>query len=589
MRRARQALRVAARPLLLLALALSLGALPVGQGAPGPEVPALLALHGAAAPVDAWLAAHGAQVTDDFAGIGVQRVLAPAPVLDALRALPGVASVQPEEQEGLLLSSSRAAVGVGPQLWDGGADGSGVVVAVVDSGIDAGHPDLQGRVVRAVHVDAGGVTDGGGDRDGHGTHIAGIVAGDGAASQGREAGMAPKAQLVAVDISASFTTTNAVRAFQWLHEHAAELGVRVVSCSWGREKEGARYDPDDPVIRAADQLVDDGLVVVFSAGNRGPGPGTLTVEAQDPRVITVGASDDEGRVASYSSRGPAYLPDGSEAAWTKPDLVAPGSFITSARAGGRSAQDAYVEMNGTSMAAPHVAGIVALLLSAQPALGPDEVKDALLRSARDRGAAGADPDTGHGFPDASAALDLVRPAGAPLVVQPFGASGSVVPVAGLLPQGLGAGRSEVRQAVVVGVGAVRVDVRFRWDDARSAFELGLERGAERIGPLGTVTEDGAWRTLEASVPGPLAPGTWDLVARSSGPSVATHYELSGDVVLRGALVAHSVPPHRAQPPLLEAALPPEAQGPGPWLLALPGAAVVALLFARGLRRLSSRR
>lgn len=526
-----------ARPaaaLLLLALLLLPAAHAVAQGL-GPGERALLSLSrpGERA-VDALLAARGARVLEDFGFVHVQLVEGPRDVLASLARLPGVAGVYPEERLQLLLSTSRPAVRVTPQVWDAGVDGSGVAVAVVDSGIDEQHPGMAGRVVRSVRVDGDGVRAGSGDRDGHGTHIAGIVAGDGGASADRRnAGMAPKASLVAVDISSSFTTTNAVRAFRWLHEHAQELGLRVVSNSWGREKEGASYDPDDPVTRASDALVEDGMVVVFSAGNRGPGAGTLTVEAQNPNVVTVGASDDSGGVEGYSSRGPARLGDGSRASWTKPDLLAPGSLITSARAGGRG-EDAYVTINGTSMAAPHVAGIAALLLSAAPQLGPKEVKDLLLRGARDVGRAGPDDDAGAGFVDALAAVQLATQGQAERepAREPFRGDGSVTPAAGLLPAGLGSAQSEVRHAVLVPERAVGIDLTFRWDDPQASFLLYLERGGQRLGPLGAAAERNGWREIHTEVQQALAPGSWDVVARSSGASAQAHYQMEGAVLVR---------------------------------------------------------
>jgi subtilisin family serine protease len=516
----------------LVALPALAGALPSLQ-----EERVLVSLDGPAEPLlHAAVEALGGRVLEDFAFIHVSLVALPSAALPAIRTVPGVANLYAEEPLTALLSSSRPAVHVGPMLWDAGIDGAGVAVAVVDSGIDESHPGLVGRVREAVRVTASGIEASSGDRDGHGTHIAGIIAGDGTQSPDRSnAGMAPKADLVAVDISDSFTTTNAVRAFGWLRDHAASLGLRVVSSSWGREKPDAAYDANDPVIRASDALVDAGIVVVFSAGNLGPGEGSLTVEAQNPRVITVGAASDDARLESYSSRGPAKLADGRTAGWTKPDVLAPGTRITSAHAGGG---DPYIEMNGTSMAAPHVAGIAALLLSAAPQLTPAEVHGLLLTTARDVGAPGLDTDSGAGFVDGLAAVQAARElVGAPAEPdrEPFAREGQVAPAAGLLPASLLAepsqAASEVRVPVAVPPGALGLEFTVRWDDPRSSFEVWLERGGDRLGPFRGAVERAGWMELHVQVQDGLQPGAWEIVARSHGPSVQVQYRVEGAVLV----------------------------------------------------------
>ncbi|HWH07771.1 MAG TPA: S8 family serine peptidase, partial [Candidatus Thermoplasmatota archaeon] len=206
--------------------------------------------------------------------------------------------------------------------------GRGVTVAVVDSGIDAAHPDLLGRVKANVRLVDGRFLDAPGDANGHGTHVAGIVAASGASSEGQWRGVAPEAALVGIDISERFTTTSAILAYDWLYVHRADHDIRVVVNAWGRVGE-RRYDPDDPVVRAVDRLVDAGVVVLFSASNHGPGPSTLSVESQNPRVVTVGAVDAAARLMAYSSRGPVAGAKGD--AWVKPDLVAPGEDVVGLR------------------------------------------------------------------------------------------------------------------------------------------------------------------------------------------------------------------------------------------------------------------
>ncbi|HVL87288.1 MAG TPA: S8 family serine peptidase [Candidatus Thermoplasmatota archaeon] len=477
----------------------------------------------------------------DFAGVA--RVEGPAHALSVLRAMPEVAWIGVDEPLTLHLASSRAAVSVGPHLWDSGYDGRGVTIAVVDSGLDASHPAFEGKVRRAVRVSSQGVVDAGEDPDGHGTHIAGVAAGTGAGSPGQQhAGMAPSASIVGIDISTSFTTTNAIRAFEWIHDHFVPLGIRVVTNSWGREKQDARYDPDDALIRASDALVRNGIVVVFSAGNRGAdGAASLTVEAMNPNVITVGATDDAGSIEPYSSRGPAIDRNGNHAPWTKPDVVAPGSSITSARStqkpGSGDAGRYYTTMSGTSMATPHVAGIAALLLQANSALTPAQVKDALVRTAIDRGARGPDSETGHGFVDATAAITLVIGEGAREIVErvPFSSAGSAKVVNGMVVANNGAPSSrasEVEIPVHVPAGTTSLSFAFRWSGAVS-FSVVLTNGRETIGPWSGSTH------IEADVDRKLAPGGWTILARPSGTG-SVDYRLDGEALV----VTHAVPKAR---------------------------------------------
>lgn len=288
-------------------------------------------------------------------------------------------------------------------------NGTNVTVAVVNGGIDADHPGLEDRIVEEVTVTPDGVHRNASGSSRHGTHVAGILAGTGEGAspdRGDVAGVAPGVDVISLDISADFTTSNALRAFEWIEEHHEEHDIRVVLSSWGRMREPASYEADDPIVRASDELVDQGLVVVFSAGNGGPSESAMTVEATNPSVLTVGASTGTGQAASFSSRGPV-MDDGEQADWTKPDLVAPGNRIVSTRATGSGAGASYLMMNGTSMAAPQVAGAAALILSERPGLAPAEVEEVLVGTARDIGEPGIDEATGAGLLDVGAALDSV--------------------------------------------------------------------------------------------------------------------------------------------------------------------------------------
>jgi len=355
----------------------------------------------------------------------------------ALAATPGVVRIQrgePLELHGLPTAAAAAPdhalrlTRADPDdLAPFGADGTGVTVAVVDSGIDATHPDLAGRVAGNWRLVDGAFVPAAGDTNGHGTHVAGIVAASGASSGGAHAGTAPGATLVGLDIlSQSFTTTSALLAYDWLHQNAAQQGIRVVVNAWGRTGEPRTFDPDDALIQAVDRVVDDGVVVVFSASNHGPIAGSLSVEAQDPRVVTVGAVDDAGQIAPYSSRGPVEPAKGG--AWAKPDVVAPGDRVVGLRSQETTPDPAtdpdalHREMSGTSQAAPHVAGLVARMLQANPRLAPDDVLRDLRESAIDLGPTGPDAAYGQGLVDAPDALRAAL-GQAPLHDNPLAAGG----------------------------------------------------------------------------------------------------------------------------------------------------------------------
>ena len=574
-----------ARGVLLALLVL----LPVAHAAPGGEERRLVTFHGALPPEGARLAG-GVEVLDAFPFAGVALVRGPASALAALASLAGVAGVYPEERLTPLLDEVRQAVRADPPQASGAAwpTGAGVTVALVDSGVDFTHPGFAGRVAADVRILRGGaVTGGRGDADGHGTHVAGIVGGSGARSEGdRLRGLAPGARLVGVDISDAFTTTSAVRAFEWIHEHRGEHGIRVVSNSWGREKHDAHYDPDDPVVRASDALVADGIVVVFSAGNRGrDGAATLTSEAMNPNVLTVGASTLGGKAESYSSKGPARDGEGRRVAWTKPDLVAPGTAVVSARASadeapGEGEARYYVMMNGTSMAAPQVAAAAALLLDARPDLTPGLVAEILVRTARDVGPAGHDDETGSGLLDVRAALAAAQGLGSEperIVIErlvPVHVDGSVLAAQGLVVLAGGAPRvppqSQVTIPLSIPSGAARADLWFNWSGP-GGFDVRLE------GP-------GAGYAFDDAGPGSLhlargvRPGAWSVVVRPEGVAPNTPYALDGAVLVREEHAVESPAEFHARP-LSGVGGFLDAQDRAVTLLASQAEKVVALLVA----------
>ncbi|WP_405685297.1 S8 family serine peptidase [Streptomyces sp. NBC_00057] len=251
-----------------------------------------------------------------------------------------------------------------------GYDGSGVRVAVLDTGYDTGHPDFAGRVVAERSFIAGqGVM----DRHGHGTHTASTLAGTGAASQGTYAGMAPGTDLLigkVLDDTGAGYTSGIIQGMQW----AVDNGAKVVSMSLGAV--GATCE--GPSVDAVQALSDQALFVI-AAGNSGL-PGSVSTPGCAPAALTVGAVDRHNDTASFTSRGPVF---GGTAA--KPDIASQGVDVVAARAGGRG-DLAYVSYSGTSMATPHVAGGAALVLDARPDLTPAEVKEVLTSSADDTGA-----------------------------------------------------------------------------------------------------------------------------------------------------------------------------------------------------------
>jgi serine protease AprX len=294
----------------------------------------------------------------------------------------------------------RAAVhlpAAGPE-WDG----AGVTVALLDTGV-ADVADLGARVVE--RVDFTSERDGL-DRYGHGTHMAGLIAGDGSASAGQWTGVAPGADLVSVKVAGADGSTDVstvLAGLQWIVSNERRLHTRVLNLSFGTDSR--QTAAIDPLNYAVEQVWASGIFVAVAAGNGGPAAGTVDKPGDDPYVLTVGAADAAGATAVFSARGPTA--DG----FAKPDLVAPGESIVSLRAPGSAVDlarplarvgDAYFKGTGTSQSTAIVSGVAALLFEADPTLTPDEAKAALTSTA-----AGASPGGGAGLVDAKAALEAV--------------------------------------------------------------------------------------------------------------------------------------------------------------------------------------
>jgi serine protease AprX len=282
--------------------------------------------------------------------------------------------------------SERAGTGSGRNSADS-FDGDGVTVAIVDTGV-ADVPDLRGSVQ---HVNVSGAPKG--DGFGHGTFLAGLIASSGASSGGLYRGVAPKADILDVQVAAADGSTSLFRVLAGLQAVAERArrddSLRVVNLSLSADDPGS--SGIDPLSRAVEGLWDRGLVVVVAAGNDGPDAGTVSVPGTDPAVITVGALDtmstpshSDDVVAPFSARGVAGDPN------AKPDLVATGVSTVGLRAPGSVIDtdhpnarvgSANFRGSGTSMATAVASGDVAGLLSVLPDLDPDDVKAALTQGA----------------------------------------------------------------------------------------------------------------------------------------------------------------------------------------------------------------
>ncbi|MFP8958360.1 S8 family peptidase [Natrialbaceae archaeon A-CW3] len=264
------------------------------------------------------------------------------------------------------LDESTDAVRVGDARDAFDVTGEGVQIAVLDTGIDANHPDFGDRVVDQTDFTGDGI----GDRQGHGTHVAGIIAGDGTESDGEYVGMAPGAELVDVKVLGD-AGTGSLSDIAAGVEYAVEEDVDVISMSLG-----GPVQENDPIVDAVEYAVGEGVTVVVSAGNDGPGYRTISSPAVADGAISVGATDAtfEG-IADFSSSGPTQLGQ-----LVKPEVVAPGWTIT-ATGSDEAGESPYTEKSGTSMASPHVSGLVALLLEDEADLSPSQVEDRLVTTA----------------------------------------------------------------------------------------------------------------------------------------------------------------------------------------------------------------
>lgn len=374
---------------------------------------------------------HGANVHGDFGVIKGSLISLPASeVKNLLKEDPDISFISPDRPvqgaatTGISLDYYPANINAGVAVSSFGLDGSGIAVAILDSGIhnvpdlnNAGKPGS--RVVYQQSFVAGQTPD---DSYGHGTHVAGIVAGNGSHSTGPSysytfKGIASNANLVnlrVLDQNGHGTDSAVISAIQTAINLKSQYNIRVINLSLGRQV--FESYTVDPLCQAVEQAWKAGIVVVVAAGNQGrnnsagtSGYGTIAAPGNDPYVITVGASNtrqspyrSNETMTTYSSKGPTAYDE-----VVKPDLVAPGNRIISlAAAGGPAAatlvsaypgnkplhslyitagdnkpSNDYFMLSGTSMAAPVVSGAAALMLQQDPTLSPDTVKARLMKSA----------------------------------------------------------------------------------------------------------------------------------------------------------------------------------------------------------------
>jgi serine protease AprX len=320
-------------------------------------------------------------------------------------------------------ASSVYAQAVGAdRAWQHGASGIGVTVAILDSGV-APDPDLvqpTNRILASVNFADERV--GGRDPGGHGTHVAGIVAGNGTRSAGEFVGIAPQANIVDVRVlgrTGSGRLSSVIRGIEWVVAHRDIYNIRVMNLSFGAPVTVSYRT--DPLAAAIEIAWRSGVVVVAASGNGGPARDSVVTPGIDPYSITVGATDDGATLTTRDDTLAAFSAWGTADSNAKPDLVAPGRRIVSLRAVGSTLDmlfpdrvvaakngATYLRLSGTSMSTPVVAGAVALLLERDPDLTPDQVKSLLMKSAKRYGQDAAPPPDpaadGNGLLDVATAL-----------------------------------------------------------------------------------------------------------------------------------------------------------------------------------------
>lgn len=264
-----------------------------------------------------------------------------------------------------------------PYVHRRGYTGKGITVAIMDTGLFL-HSDIKERVLD--FYDVVGNRESCYDDNGHGTHVAGIIGGNGYASAGIYTGMAPRCSLLPIkvlDRKGGGSTEQVKTAIDWMLKKKEIYHIRILNISVGMLK-NAKEEEQVQLIKLVEQVWDEGIVVVAAAGNNGPVENSVTIPGICRTIITVGSSDDadyamhqQGLKRGYSGRGP------TDSCVIKPEILAPGTQITSCDL----RDNAYTTKSGTSMATPIVSGAIALLLDKYPKMSPKEVKLKLYETA----------------------------------------------------------------------------------------------------------------------------------------------------------------------------------------------------------------
>jgi serine protease AprX len=376
-------------------------------------------------------------------------VIATKDQVQALAGTPGIKSIYLNKKLEYYNYDATALTGVDKARTDsamqkanGGfpLSGKGIGVVVNDSGVDGTHKDiefgknlvqnvmgstnlnaLEPSLLPVTYLEGVANTD---TNSGHGTHVAGTVGGTGAMSGGKYEGVAPGADLIGYGSGAALFILDGIGGFDYAIANQARYNIRVITNSWGSSGD---FDPNNPVNIASKEAYDRGITVLFAAGNEGPGENTHNPYAKAPWVISIGAGEKDGSLADFSSRGTkgvggTFEMDGKVWTWEdRPTVVAPGVDIISTRVLAPVSslaiqEDAeliepaflpfYTSMSGTSMATPHAAGIVALLLEAKPELSPDDIKQVFQDTATNM--PGYETwEVGTGYINAYAAIESV--------------------------------------------------------------------------------------------------------------------------------------------------------------------------------------
>ncbi len=289
-----------------------------------------------------------------------------------------------------------------PEVWRKlGITGKGVTVGLLDTGY-AAHPDLDGKVIRALDFISSKPIDKPNDGHGHGTHCLGTIGGGN--TSGKAIGVAPDVKFVVGKIFSDQGRTKSsaiLIAMQWMADPDGNVDTadqpRIVSNSWGgRKRSMAEAKPQWDAVQTWREM---GMVPVFASGNSGPRKGSVGTPGGFPHSFAIGATDSKDQIASFSSRGSIKW-DGKT--YIKPDVSAPGVSVYSAKHSG-----GYTAMSGTSMATPHVAGVVALMLQADPEVSVERIEEILEQTSVDLGPDGKDNAYGSGRVDAFKAVTML--------------------------------------------------------------------------------------------------------------------------------------------------------------------------------------